>query len=230
MCPPLLSSMWKITQLQKNGHKFKFFFLTGCTYRCITKHLKIKSFPTPQRYALKATFVDDSNTVSIAIIYLGDNRFLQHKNTKRQYSSAILQKYLYLFLKSKQAKVWSSGRAPGLYARERWIEPSLCCLVFSIAFPLGKTISNVWVFHPLKRNQNRKFTKSWKFPSFERKYNRKITKSRKFPSFEQRIYSENFETVENLHRKCWKKPNMSIAKVEIILHHPDCLVCATRWS
>jgi hypothetical protein len=83
MCPPLLSSMWKITQLQKNGHKFKKFFLTGYTYRCITKHLKIKSFPTPPRYALKATFVGDSYTVSIAIIYLGDNRFLQHKNTKR---------------------------------------------------------------------------------------------------------------------------------------------------
>jgi hypothetical protein len=65
-------------------------FLTGYTYRCITKHLKIKSFPTPQRYALKATFVGDSYTVAIAIIYLGDNRFLQHKNTKRQYSSAIL--------------------------------------------------------------------------------------------------------------------------------------------
>ena len=83
MCPPLLSSMWKITQLQKNGHKLKKFFLTGYTYRCIcTKHLKIKSFPTPQRYALKATFVGDSYTVAIAIIYLGDNRFLQHKNTK----------------------------------------------------------------------------------------------------------------------------------------------------
>jgi len=105
--------MWKITQLQKNGHKFQIFFFTGYTFRCITKHLKIKSFPTPQRYALKATFVGDSYTVAIAIIYLGDNRFLQHKNSKRQYSSAILQNYLYLFLASKQVKVWRSGRALG---------------------------------------------------------------------------------------------------------------------
>ncbi len=113
MCPPLLLSMWKITQLQKNGHKLKFFFLTGYTYRCVTKHLKIKSFPTPQRYALKATFIGDSYTVAIAIIYLGDNRFLQHKNTKKTIFISDTVKYLYLFLESKQVKVWRSGRALG---------------------------------------------------------------------------------------------------------------------
>jgi hypothetical protein len=70
---------------------FKKNFKQG-TYRCIcTKHLKIKSFPTPQRYALKATFVGDSYTVAITSIYLGDDHFLPHKNFKRQFSSAILQ-------------------------------------------------------------------------------------------------------------------------------------------
>ncbi len=87
-----------------------------------------------------------------------------------------------------------------------------------------------WGIPSFEKEPNRKITKSRTFPSFERKYNRKITKSRKVPSFEKRIYLENFETVENLHRKCWKKPNMSIAKVEIISHHPDCLVCVTRCS
>ena len=68
------------------------------------------------------------------------------------------------------------------------------------------------------------------FHPFKRKHDRKITKSRGFPSFEKCTQSENFETVENLHRKCWKKPKMSIANVKIIFHHPNCLVCATRWS
>ncbi len=57
------------------------------------KTFKDKSFPTPQRYALKATFVGDSYTVATAIIYLGDNRFHSTKilkeNIHQQYCKSI---------------------------------------------------------------------------------------------------------------------------------------------
>ena len=83
----------RLRSIRKMATSKKNFFLTGYTYRCITTHLKVKSFPTPQRYALKATFVGDSYTVAIAIIYLGDNRSYSTKilkdNIHQRYCKSI---------------------------------------------------------------------------------------------------------------------------------------------
>ncbi len=129
------------------------------------------------------------HTVAIAIIYLGYVRVLKDNIHQQFYKPTKVFIYIFL-LPLFQGKVWRSGRVLDLKARDRWIEPTLCCLVFFHRKFRKKTnvyIANVGEFHPLKRKHNRKITKNRKFPSFKRECNWKISKSRKFPSFEKGI-------------------------------------------